>query len=394
MDFVLPKPLGELTIVDVFEYIDGPKIFSCINENGQLYVTNWIDTNSESDTWFYVSVNERQLVSIRQGKLSMRDLITESTLGAILEVVTPISGYGQVQVRERAISSIREEELPDTDSYLISNYLEPHPPFLLPKQESTIESAKRGKRDVLDLSFSTKGQHDNEIDVTVLGSALLYTQDLVNFLPQQKKQAGRHKLSKESVGKFKLKAVGCYAASFGVRLESNAETDLFGDTDLSNTLEIVMKLIDSTKNKSKFKEALGGHNLRAIKIYYDFLNLLKNEDVELTAEWASPNEKYMYSRLDRESINSAIQAMNEETKKEENDIVVHGQLVGVNVERNKFNLITAGEEHIHGKISEQLKNTKYTVPLEVKAILKENVEINVLTGKEITVYTLVDIIAR
>ncbi|MEJ9159099.1 DUF6575 domain-containing protein, partial [Paenibacillus graminis] len=61
MDFKLPLPIGELKIITIIEYIDGPKIFSCLNEFDQKFLVNWIDTSPETDKWFYVPVSDYRL---------------------------------------------------------------------------------------------------------------------------------------------------------------------------------------------------------------------------------------------------------------------------------------------------------------------------------------------
>jgi hypothetical protein len=229
------------------------------------------------------------------------------------------------------------------------------------------------------------------MDALILGSALVYTQELVNYMSLEKKQSGRYKLDKDQSRKRKLKAVGLYAASFGIRLESEVESDLLGDTELSETLQELMKLIKSTDNIQKFKKCIGNLNIKVTKIYYDFLKLLNEEGIELTAEWASPDSKHSVSRLDRSAISNAIQAINEETKHEHNMLKIEGDLVGINVSRNKFNLITYKDEHVHGTISKALRDKQFTVPLRVEATVEETIEINLLSGKEKTSNTLVDI---
>ncbi|MUG72801.1 DUF6575 domain-containing protein [Paenibacillus validus] len=393
MDYNLPFPIGDLKIIEVFEYIDGPKIFSCENSEGQIFVTNWIDTSPQFDTWFYVPVSKKRLTEIRSGVVSLRDCILRAEQGLVYEVVTPVRGTGEVLVNRRNVDSIIEDELPDEESYIEVSGIDAdyREDTLLPAKKEVIKSAQLAKRDVLDISFNTNNSHEHEIDAYVLGSALLYTQDIVSFIPLQKKTSGRYKLAKERSEKSKLKAVGFYAASFGVRLESEATTDLFGDTELSKTLEIFMSLIDSTKDIKRLKIEINNLNLKVIQVYYDFLKLLDSENVELIAEWASPNEKHMVSRLDKKDILSAINAINEENKIDEHQITVKGQLVGINVKRNKFNLITENDEHIHGFITETLRKTQFTVPLNVEANIKERTEANLLTGKETITYTLMGI---
>jgi hypothetical protein len=393
MDYNLPFPIGDLKILEVFEYIDGPKVFSCENSEGQVFVTNWIDTSPQSDTWFYVPVSKKRLAAIRTGKVSLRECILNVENDFLYEVITPAKGIGEVVVTKRAVETVVEDELPDEDSFVEIPVIseEVSVDSLLQTKTNVVKSAQLSKRDVIDISFNINSSHDHEIDIYVLGSALLFTQDIVNVISLNKTTTGRYKLAKERGQKNKLKAVGFFAASFGVRLESEVQTDLFDDTELSETLETFMKLIASTGDIKKLKHEISHLNLKAIQFYYNFLKLLDNENIELLAEWASPKKKHMVSRLERQDISLAIKAINDENKIEEHQIRISGQLVGINVKNNKFNLLTENDEHIHGLITKALRKTQFTVPLDVEADIKERTEANLLTGKETVTYTLMGI---
>lgn len=428
IEFELPQPIGKVIILDVFEYIDGPKVFSCKNKKGQIFIVNWIDTSSTNDTWFYALISMKNLKLLKQRKLSLRHVTLNPKNQTLFEVITPIKGYGDVIINLKNINTIEEEDLPDIDSYLQNHEVIVSESIVEIKNEKELEQnfgkkviyqfnranidkkienfhstdkeiiqktnkklptkgnikaiSRTEQRDVVDLSFNVRESHQNEIDVYSLGKALIYTQDLVNFLTLEKKKIGNHKLSKETIQMSRLKAVGFYAASFGVRLESEVETDLFGDTTLSQTLQKFMDLIDSTRNKKKLKENIEKHSLKTTKTYYDFLKILYDNELELIAEWASPSSKYSRSKLDKKVLLNAINILSSETKHDQRIINLVGNLVGINTENHKFNIITDEDLHIHGKMSRELWKETFTIPLKVRAIILEETEINLTTGKE------------
>ncbi len=108
----LPVPIGRVTIVDVFVYVDGPLVFSCKNADGQIFVANMVDYN----VWFYVPVSQERVEGIMAGKVSLRECIVKAEGNTILEVIT--SDRGDVTIHPRSTAALEEDELPDVDSYV------------------------------------------------------------------------------------------------------------------------------------------------------------------------------------------------------------------------------------------------------------------------------------
>lgn len=387
MDYTLPYPIGAVQIIKVFEYYDGPKVFACESITGQKYIVNWIDTTSINDKWFYVPVSGTRYLLILNGKVSLRDCILHSENNMVLEVRTPKGENDTVEIDYREVSTVVEEELPDPDSYV---ELEQHESTLPPREEPTVLTAVRSGRDVLDLSLNVSDQHSNEIDAELLGEVLITTQNLAYYIGSNS-ISSRGPISKDVMKTNKLKASGFFAASFGVRLKSETNQVLFGDTDASGTLERLMELFEATPEEDKFRTVIKGLSNRAIKTYYTLLNKLDNEDTRIRVEWASPNKKYKEAMLDSANIKKAIDILIKETKTEIKQIEVKGILVGVNTESNKFNLLIENDEHISGIIGETLRDQQFTVPVKVKAVVEQKTEVHVFTEEEKTTYTLISL---
>nr|WP_146000430.1 DUF6575 domain-containing protein [Paenibacillus pasadenensis] len=347
-------------------------------------MVNWIDTNSNSDTWFYVPVSGTRYLLILNGKVSLRDCILHSENKLVLEVRTPKGQDNTVEINYRELSSIVEEELPDPDSFL---ELDQQAPTLPPREDTTMTATRSG-RDVLDISLNVSDQHSNEIDAELLGEVLITTQNLAYYVGSNT-TSSRGPVARDIINANKLKASGFFAASFGVRLKSDTVQGLFGDTDASSTLEKLMELFEATPEEEKFRTVVKGLSIRAIKSYYTLLNKLDNEDTRIKVEWASPNQKYKEALLDSGNIKKAIDILIKETKTEVKQIEVKGILVGVNTDSNKFYLHAEDDEHISGIIGDSLRDQQFVVPVKVKALVEQKTEIHVFTEEEKTTYTLI-----
>ncbi|GFR37314.1 hypothetical protein PRECH8_06100 [Insulibacter thermoxylanivorax] len=387
MDYTLPYPIGAVEIIKVFEYYDGPKVFACESITGQKYIVNWIDTSSINDKWFYVPVSGTRYLLILNGKVSLRDCILHSENNMVLEVRTPKGKNDSVEIHYREVSTIVEEELPDPDSYVET---EQHESTLPPREESTVLTAVRSGRDVLDLSLNVSDQHSNEIDAELLGEVLITTQNLAYYIGANS-ISSRGPISRDIMKTNKLKASGFFAASFGVRLKSETNQGLFGDTDASGTLERLMELFEATPKEEKFRTIIKGLSNRAIKTYFTLLNKLDNEDTRIKVEWASPNRKYKEALLDSSNIKKAIDILIKETKVEIKELELRGILKGVDTDSNKFNLLLENDEHIRGIIGENLRGQQFVVPVKVKAVVEQKTEIQVFTEEEKTTYTLISL---
>jgi hypothetical protein len=111
---VLPRDskLGHLTIVEVFEFYDGPKLFSARNRTGTLYLVFWADQDEEADHWFYVPVSEGRLESVKEGDLSLREAITQPEDGLIYQASVSRQSARAPIVREISPGEIDESCLP------------------------------------------------------------------------------------------------------------------------------------------------------------------------------------------------------------------------------------------------------------------------------------------
>lgn len=385
MDYKLPPPIGELVIIEVYAYIDGPKVFACESASGQKYLVNWIDTSETSDKWFYVPISDSRLRLVRSGDVSLRDSILKAEDGWMLEVITSTNQQENARVNIRESTHLSEDELPDVDSHLQPSLDSSE----LPSKEDTVLTAIRKSRDVLDFSLSTNGSHEHAIAADVLGNVLVNIQELTNAIALQKDFGARRRLPKNMLEDTQLKATTVFAASFGIRLESQRSKDLLGETPVSPSIEKLLNLIQSTENVKMFRQVLHDVNIRVIKSYFSLLKKLEDSAVEADIEWASPAQKYVKSRLSKEVIRRAINVIAEEVRKEVTLTTVTGELVGINVKRGMFHIL-ADDKTISGRIDSPLRNHRFEVPVRIKATIEERTEINPASGEERQTYRLIE----
>lgn len=82
--------LGELKLIEVYDYYNGPKFFCASNNLKQYFIVYWVDHRKVDDAlgWLYLPVSEKRLDEIRRSQKSIRESCTDSELGVYL-VYTP-----------------------------------------------------------------------------------------------------------------------------------------------------------------------------------------------------------------------------------------------------------------------------------------------------------------
>jgi hypothetical protein len=80
--------LGRLKTIEVYEFYDIPRLFSCRNASGQHYLALSIDENDFSQTWLYVALSQERFQELRTGQLELRDAYLNAENEMVFKVIT------------------------------------------------------------------------------------------------------------------------------------------------------------------------------------------------------------------------------------------------------------------------------------------------------------------
>lgn len=99
--------LGNLKIVEVYDYYDGPKFFCTINQFKQLMVVYWADYNKEdkSNGWLYLPITDEKLNELRRGKVSVRNAFESPEQGLYLVYTYPDSSNDSTEYIKKGKTS-------------------------------------------------------------------------------------------------------------------------------------------------------------------------------------------------------------------------------------------------------------------------------------------------
>jgi len=137
MTLPLNSELGTLKFLSIYYYYDQPCLFSCENQEGQLFLGLWVDTFHLGDLFLYAPVSAERLQAFQEGRIEVRTAFEHTESGSIFKVMLPYADQPASAIR------ILCEELDKQDL--------PDPGITLPIKEST-EAQELSQHDKDDLS--------------------------------------------------------------------------------------------------------------------------------------------------------------------------------------------------------------------------------------------------
>lgn len=69
----LKTSLGELEIFEIYEYMDGPRLFAARNNIGTMYLVYWFDEQIDATGWLYLPISEAKLKELRRKKITLNE---------------------------------------------------------------------------------------------------------------------------------------------------------------------------------------------------------------------------------------------------------------------------------------------------------------------------------
>jgi len=117
---VLPEStvLGELKIIEVYEFYIQPALFACRNLADQIYLAVWVEEDDGFSRWLYVAVSVERFLQVRAGKVSLREAFAEPEDGVALDVVVHSDPELHSHVDPLPSAEIDESWLPLPGEYL------------------------------------------------------------------------------------------------------------------------------------------------------------------------------------------------------------------------------------------------------------------------------------
>jgi hypothetical protein len=371
-----------LAPVEVFDYYDGPRFYSCRDVAGQLYLVYWVDESEQhGSSWLYLKVSPERYAAVKRGHISVAEALSNPEEGLVFLV----SGRERNLVANRVEKSqIEAEWLPDNDYRLELDEA------ALPSKSLTAKDlAQRAHRQVLDIAFE-KASNTYEMAAGKLGRVLDSLQNTIYALSCPPDMALR-RVPEEVKFRSEVLVTGLFASSFGVRLQTRG-SDLFGNDDTAAAIESLTKLFATMGKPDVVTEHLRSLNVLARSRFKHLLHMLVDAHVAVKADWGNTDGRELVAHATYDELSQILRRI-EATENASTQIVERdARLVGVDVQSDFFALVIEEGEVIKGKLARALATRHFEVPSVIRVKIEETCVIDPLTDKEKWSYVLLDVL--
>lgn len=373
----LAEVLPGLSPIEVFDFYDGPRFYSCRDVVGQLYVVYWVDEVDRGAKWLYLRVSPERYTSLKQGAVTIAFALTNPEEGYAFIVHTVPDG---VSVYEVASEQIDPEWLPPADERLSIEV------GTLPGRAApSVDVARGSNRQVFDLAFQ-KVSNTYEMGCGKLGRILDAVQNTV-FAFACTPDRDVRRVPEEIKFNSEILVTGVFASSFGIRLQTKG-TDLFSNDETANALQTLAELIATVSAPEVLSVDLHRLNILGRSRFKHLLRVMIDAEVSVAVDWASPLGLNSQSRASFSQLSVALQALEETDDATTRTVDRSGLLVGVDVQRNFFALVVDGSEIIKGTLAPAIEQRRFEVPSHIQATIEETCVVDPLTDREKWTYIL------
>ena len=369
MSNILNVPeLGELEIVEIYDYFNVPILFSCRNAASHLYIVLFADYSPEYETWLYVEVSLIRLNLIRSGKVNLHDAFSKPEMGRLLKAMIPHNNSEELNSEYITPDQLHSDVFPPIDEYLNLGDI---PLFF---ETNLVAVAKSSGREIVGLNFNSIEEYSSEAPILPLGRTLTRFQNVINTIGMVKSKSKQ--MNEEIRNSMQLSILAIQPGSFDMKLASKKENTMpMGDIP-SIQGEIISEffnLLRSKDNESDLKDILKRLQSRVAEEYKKLLTSLSESGADTTFSWASPkSDEQEIVSLSKNEIPKLIEILRTFQEEQETPFTVTGELIGISLSSKKFEVKTENKPYkgfILKDADSSIKNA--TISRRYKAEIKE-----------------------
>lgn len=369
--------LPGLIPVEVFDYYDGPRFYSCQDVVGQLYVVYWIGEADQEAEWLYVRVSPERYASLKQGIVSIAHALSHPEEGSAFVLRGKLDDISAVEVASEAIEP---DWLPPQEERLSLAVRS------LPEKTVDAVNAARGtNRHVFDIAFQ-KISNTYEMGAGKLGKLLDAIQNTIYALACEADRDIR-RVPEETKFNSEVLVTGLFASSFGIRLQTKG-SDFFSSDESARALQTFTELIAALAIPESISQELHRLNILGRSRFKHLLRVMVDAEISVKADWGSPSGTTRQSMASYSQISLALQKLEATDAATTRTVERQGRLVGVDVQSDFFALAVEDNEVIKGKLSPAIANRQFEVPSRILATIEEKCIVDPLTDREKWTYIL------
>lgn len=256
--------MRELSIIRILEYYDVPQLFVAEDVVGMRYLCQLYDILEDGELKVLgVAVSNNKLNDFIKGHIDLLSMFVDREIaGSIFDINMTSKGI-YAKLFE---GNIADSMLPDAGYFYDDS---------LGEDEEMVARAITTNKPIIRLAFETPN-NGHDIDSRCLSAALIHFQSLVD-------NSYKKLFKREDAANSNLRVTTFMAASFDVEFIANEPLDMFGQSKIGSTFDVINKLfVSSPEDTIQTLRDLKGY---AANSYKNFLEVLFNNDMSINLKW-------------------------------------------------------------------------------------------------------------
>lgn len=367
-----------LSVDRILIYYDVPQLFIAKDQMGLKYVSLYIGGDTPFAEYITVPVSESKLNQLVTGEIDLR-MAFQSSENGVWYIMTS-DATDQFVLNPISFDTVDEKYLPDSGFYF---------PAIDSDDNIIIQEATEKNNAIVHLTFMDS-ENSNSIDVDLFGDMMKLFQNLVKYSYKKSIADIKDGYNLESEKNYQLKAFATSEGSFNVHMQSVANTDLFGNSNIEIALKRIDAIIGDLDNESALIEKIKIIKGHAIGAYKNILDKIIKHNFNLSYKWVSPGE----NKVHKKRINKAYA---ERVK----EIIDRKEELGTELREFSGTVNEIDSVNMKWRIlnNEDAKNYSGKSEVDLAGIIidssynfkcKEILETEIATGKEKTSYILLE----
>lgn len=333
--------LGQLEIIEVYDFYDKPVLFSCKNKSGLIFIVICVDSSDIAEVWLYAPMSSSRFQNVAQGKVELRDIFTNTEDGFVYQVEI------YYEEETNVVKTVNCNEIPDEYLPGLGQVIQAEDNC----NQTNIEMISTQKRrEIINFVLQFPEEEITEAPVGDLGLILSSLQETIDAIGQIKLgKSESHIIQPEVKQKTQVVMSGIFSGSFGMRLEGTVyEEDSLslGESFLGQCLKEFIQLINLGANTEELPAKLNVLKKKTAFKYTEFLKALTRIGIsKLHIDWASPSSNVKVGEIELETAFQAIEVIQKTKIRAETEICVDVKLTHINYSSKTLTLQEVGSKN-------------------------------------------------
>jgi len=331
--------LGQLEIIEVYDFYDKPVLFSCKNKSGLVFIVLCVDSSDSAEIWLYSPISLSRFQSAVQGEVELRNIFIDTEDAFVYQVEVPYEDERNAIVKNVSCHEIPDEYLPGLGQLIQSENN---------CDDTNIEAnSTRKRREIIDFILQFPEKEIAEAPVGDLGLILSSLQETIDAIGQIKLgKSESHIIQPEVKQKTQVVMSGVFSGSFGMRLEGTVyeEDNLgLGESFLGQCLREFIQLINLGASTEELPAKLNVLKRKTALKYTEFLKALTRIGIsKLHIDWASPGRKVQTGEIELETVFNVLDVIKNTKIRAETEIYANVRLTQINYSNKTTTLQEVG----------------------------------------------------